>query len=149
MPSGIRKMQKFCLKYNPAVNAKPNSLGRSERLKSRKLIEKLFSEGRSINMYPLRMLYLPGEKEEVPLQAGFGVGARKFGRAVDRNRIRRLMREAYRVSKAPLLGTLLAAGRSLRIFFIYTGKEIESYDIIHEKMKAAIMSLGTMVSGKK
>jgi ribonuclease P protein component len=77
---------------------------KTERLKSRKLIEKLFTEGQSFAVYPLRLVYL---KTELPEGSGtvhtaFSVSKKNFRSAVSRNRIRRQMREAYRLKKEPL-----------------------------------------------
>jgi ribonuclease P protein component len=77
---------------------------KTERLKSRKLIEKLFAEGQSFAVYPLRLVYLRTELPEGsgPLQTAFSVSKKNFRSAVSRNRIRRQMREAYRLKKEPL-----------------------------------------------
>jgi ribonuclease P protein component len=73
---------------------------KAEKLKSRKLIEELFKSGKSIKNFPVLLVYLPMEHTgEALFQAGFSVSKRKFKHAVDRNRIKRLMREAYRLNK--------------------------------------------------
>jgi ribonuclease P protein component len=74
---------------------------RAERLKSRKLIEKIFAEGQSFAVFPLRLVFI---KTELPeggdrVQAAFSVSKRNFRSAVNRNRIKRQMREAYRLKK--------------------------------------------------
>ena len=72
-----------------------------EKLKSRKLIGKLFEEGKSVKKFPLRLVYLQTEHtSDSKIQAGFSVPKRNFKRAVDRNRIKRLMREAYRLNQS-------------------------------------------------
>lgn len=74
-----------------------------EKLKSRKLIGKLFEEGKSVKKFPLRLVYLQTEHtSDSKIQAGFSVPKRNFKKAVDRNRIKRLMREAYRKQKPRL-----------------------------------------------
>ncbi len=76
------------------------TLGKEERLKSTKLIGKLYKEGKSIKNYPFRMVYIKSKHtSNFPVQVGFSVPKRNFKRAVDRNRIKRLMREAYRLQK--------------------------------------------------
>lgn len=69
------------------------SFKKIEKLKSQKLIEKLFSEGKSIAVYPLRLVYLKTSFEDpVKLKVGVSVSKRNFKKAVDRNRMKRLMR---------------------------------------------------------
>ena len=78
---------------------------------------------------------------ESPLQAGFGAGARHFKKAVDRNRIKRLSREAYRLQKNPLLQRLEEKRLSLAVFFIYTGKELPDYGTVTDKIGVALQKL--------
>jgi len=75
------------------------------------------------------------------LQAGFGAGSRHFKRAVDRNRIKRLSREAYRLQKKPLLQSLEEKRLSLAVFFIYTGRELPDYVTVTEKIGVALQKL--------
>lgn len=116
------------------------TLGKNERLKSRKLIGQLFSEGKSIAVYPYRVLYSinPGSHS---LQAGFTVSSRNFKRAVDRNRIKRLTREAYRLNKNALKKDDVV----INLFFIYTGKEILEFGEIQNKMKDALTRIATQL----
>ena len=74
-----------------------NTLGKKERLKSQKLIGRLFEEGTSIKIFPFRLVYIATEKTS--LQSSFSVTKRNFKKAVDRNRIKRLIKEAYRLEK--------------------------------------------------
>lgn len=83
------------------------------------------------------------------LQAGFTVSSRQFKKAVDRNRIKRLMREAYRHQKGairllPQLNTC-----NLNLFFIYIGKELPEYDLIYEKIGGALSRLMKLTIEKK
>ena len=83
------------------------TFGKQEKLKSRKLIERLFEEGKSVKKYPIRLVYLQTDHtSDLPAQVGFSVPKRHFKRAVDRNRIKRLLREAYRIQKKELYGQL-------------------------------------------
>lgn len=76
-----------------------------------------------------------------PLQAGFGASSRNFKSAVDRNRIKRLAREAYRLHKGPLQEGLREASRSLILFIIYTGKELPEYHPLSQKMDLILKRL--------
>lgn len=87
------------------------------------------------------MVYITNEAADAPLQAGFTVSGKKFKRAVDRNRIKRLMRESYRLQQHPLLNQLEKAGKRLALFFLYTGKEMPDQALIHEKMGVALETI--------
>jgi ribonuclease P protein component len=121
------------------------TLGKTERLKSRKLIEQLFKEGKSFSNFPFRVLYLPVEgeaalKQDV-LQCGFGVSTRHFKKAVHRNRVKRLAREAWRLQKNELQQWLAARQKHLAVFMIYTGNEIPPYPLVYEKTGSIIKRL--------
>jgi ribonuclease P protein component len=83
----------------------------------------------------------PVRTTESPLQAGFGAGSRHFKKAVDRNRIKRLSREAYRLQKNPLLQRLEEKRLSLAVFFIYTGRELPDYATVTDKIGVALQKL--------
>jgi ribonuclease P protein component len=119
---------------------KPYSLGKSERLKSRKQIDALFEKGKKITQFPFRVLYQtePGPGQ---IKAGFTVGSKNFPRAVDRNRIKRLSREAYRLQKKELETGVLSNGFTVHLFFIYTAKEIVSYEETAARLKQILDKL--------
>ena len=118
------------------------TLKKAERLKRRKIIEQLFSEGWAVSVFPIRVQYkLVDELLAEPLQTGFSASSRTFKRAVDRNRIKRLMREAYRLQKAQLEQALQTKQRRLALFLIYTGKELPEYALIKEKMDVVLKKL--------
>jgi len=118
------------------------TLGKEERLKSRKLIEQLFREGKSFALFPFRVFYMSGGLPPgIFLQAGFGAGNRNFKKAVDRNRIKRLTREAYRLQKHALEEHLRAKAQPLALFFIYVGKELPDYPVVSAKIGLALQKL--------
>jgi ribonuclease P protein component len=118
------------------------TLKKVERLKRRKVIEKLFSEGRAVTSFPIRVQYkIDDPLLTVSLQAGFSVSSRNFKKAVDRNRIKRLMREAYRLQKAPLEQALQTKQQKLALFLIYTGKELPNYALVREKVEVVLKKL--------
>ncbi|WP_435260864.1 ribonuclease P protein component [Tenacibaculum sp. nBUS_03] len=114
------------------------TLGKEERLKSKKLIGKLYEEGKSIKVFPLRMVYIQTEHtSKYPAQVGMSVPKRNFKRAVDRNRIKRLLRESYRREK----GIVYSEVKKPYVYMIsYIAREEWSYEDIEEKMKK-LMSL--------
>lgn len=122
--------------------AKQFTLGKHERLKSRKSIEQLFSEGQKIIVSPYRVLYIlmPPAKEPL-LLFGTGVSAKNFKKAVDRNRIKRLTREAYRLQKKTLQERVKTNNVQLNVFFIYTGKVLPLYADVFKKIGSVLKKL--------
>ena len=115
---------------------------KKERLKSRKRIERVFREGKGISLFPFKVLWLFQDPPvECPLQAGFGVSSRHFKRAVDRNRIKRLAREAYRLQKQGLLERLMEKECRMAVFFIYTGKELPDFATVTRQIGVALQKL--------
>lgn len=125
------------------------TLGKTERLKSRKLIEQLFSEGKTFVLVPFRVYYRLDERQASVLQVGAGVSSRSFKKAVDRNRIKRLIREAWRLQKLPLQEFVKERQKSLHVFLIYTAKELPVYKDVSVKTGKIIAKLHTIVEGKK
>ncbi len=119
---------------------KPYSLGKSQRLKSRKQIDSVFETGKKITQFPFRLIYLTGG-DKGSVKAGFTVSSKNFPRAVDRNRIKRLSRESYRTQKKELENLILKTQTGLSLFLIYTGREIISYEEISEVMKQVLSKL--------
>ena len=102
---------------------------KDERLCSKKVIEKLFLEGKSIFVFPIKIIYLETKlPTNSPAQTAFSVGKRNFKRAVQRNLIKRRMREIYRLNKSKLYDVM--GDKQLAVFFIYTGKTILEYNQI-------------------
>ena len=106
---------------------------KDEKLKSRKTIEQLFKEGNSFSNFPFRVLWKFTEARTSPLQTGFAVSSKHFKKAVDRNRIKRLMREAYRLQKNDLQYQLKQQQKQLAVFIIYVGNELPQYELIFDK----------------
>ena len=108
-------------------------LKKTDRLKSRKAIDIMFTKGKSFSNFPFRILWMNVENED-GLKAGFSASTKNFKKATDRNKIKRLMREAYRLQKNDLANQLSLNKKAINIFFIYTGKEVPTYDLVFEKM---------------
>ena len=119
------------------------TLGKEERLKSKKLIEKLYEKGKSIKVFPLRMIYLQTEHtSNYPAQLGVSVPKRNFKRAVDRNRIKRLLRESYRKEKY----SIYSETEKPFVFMIsYLAKEEWKYADVEIKMKKLVSNFITEV----
>ena len=107
----------------------PHTLGKEERLCSRKAIEELFSGGhQSVSAYPIRAVFMP--REEPGIRIMVSVSKRYFKRAVKRNRIKRRIREAYRLQKE----LLLPLNGGLDIAFLWTSDEILLTEKVFQKM---------------
>ena len=100
------------------------TFSKRERIVSRKLIEQLFSKGSSQSMsaFPLRIVYIQKERDDEPLQVLVSVSKRHFKHAVDRNRVKRQIREAYRLHKH-LLAQRIPEGISIALAFIWLSDE--------------------------
>lgn len=108
-----------------------------ERLKSQKLIERIFTSGKSFLVYPFKIVWIPlvlqdsdQHSTEYPIQFGVSVPKRRYAKAVQRNRIKRLMREAYRLHKHLLYEKLEDSHQRFAIMAIYVGKEELSYEVL-------------------
>ncbi|WP_452225420.1 ribonuclease P protein component [Lacinutrix chionoecetis] len=102
---------------------------KNEKLKSQKTIEKLFLEGKSVSAYPLRLVYLKhGETQKV----GVSVSKRNFKRAVDRIRIKRLLREAYRLNKSMLKNN---NDDNYAFMILYLSKDMPDFQLVNTKIK--------------
>jgi ribonuclease P protein component len=125
--------------------AKQFTLGRSERLKSRKSIDQLFSEGQRFTQTPFRVFYR--KTDTTGLQFGVAVSARLFKKAVDRNRVKRVMREAWRLQKNELDKQLEEKGKGLHVFFVYTDKELPVFAVISNVTATIIRKLNDRING--
>lgn len=113
---------------------------KEEKLKKRKEIDRLFKEGKSFHQYPIRWVWSAtagSEDNPSPCQVSVSVSKRRFKLAVDRNRMKRLMREAWRLNKHRLYDNIGEEER-YSIMFIYTGKEELPLERIENKIKKGI-----------
>ena len=112
----------------------PHTFPKSSRLCSRKAIESLFGEGsRSLTAYPLRAIYKPASDTT---QVLFSVSKRHFKHAVDRNRAKRQLREAWRLHRDILLeGSVASMIQPLHIAFLWMADEPQPTDLVHRKVK--------------
>ncbi len=103
---------------------------KNEKLKSRKTIDLLFSKGKSVSKYPLRLVYTVCDDQTEKLQFGVSVSKKHFKHAVDRNYFKRVLRECYRLNKHIIHDNL---DKHYAIMFFYQTKERLSYQEIEEK----------------
>jgi ribonuclease P protein component len=115
------------------------SLPKAGRLKSRKSIQTLFREGKAFSVFPYKVYYRCRAASSPALLTGFGVSSRFFKRAVDRNRIKRLGREAWRRGKHVLEDSLRDG--ALEVFLVYTGRQLPEYALVSGKIAVILDKL--------
>lgn len=113
------------------------SLSREYKLKSKKLIGNLFDEGKVVKAFPVLLKYNTSQKTNLEFKVGFSVSKKNFKRAVDRNRIKRLLREYFRKNKEEFLNEEFTCV----FMFIYTGKTLPVYADIEKAMKKIALKL--------
>ena len=154
----------------PTMATAPNGLGKSKRLKSRKLIEGLFAGGKSFFVHPIKVFwkiaplqnaqpfaeqaFSPSDADAAPLvaagggqpvQIGVSASKRNFKKAVHRNRIKRLLREAYRLHQHTLCQLAATNNCSLQVFFIFVDKSLPTFTLIEDKMVSCVKRLEKIV----
>ena len=123
-------------------------LRKSERLSSKRKISRLFSEGKSINIFPLRILYIIEDQQEKapPLQFAFSIPKRNFRKAVHRNKLKRKIKEAYRLNKHQLKEELEVKQNSIFGIIIYLDKSFHDYQVIEKSVNKGILKLKKILS---
>ena len=115
-----------------------NTLKKAERLNSKKLIEELFQKGSYFYFYPFKIFYLK-EPASTNHQVLISVPKRTFKKAVERNKLKRRIREAYRLNKEKL-----AVSENLLLGYIYTSRKIENYNVIESGVIKALTKLNNL-----
>lgn len=115
---------------------------KKERLSSKKEIRELFKHGSSFYLYPFKVIFLHFTPEDAGYyhKVLFSVPKRNFKKAVTRNKIKRRLKEAYRLNKHLLLKPDFV-GLPLLIAYIYVGKQVYDYKIIEDKLIASLIRL--------
>ena len=118
------------------------SFGKEYKLCSKKLIETIFKEGKSVKAFPFTLLYLIHENScNVPFQMVISAPKKINRHAHDRNRIKRIVREAIRKNKFILEDFLTASNQQLAIFLVYTSKEEMTTEQLDKKTKKIFTQL--------
>ena len=122
--------------------AKLFSLNASERLKSRKLMERVFKTGTRWHKFPFRVSFLiENETGDSLIKFGCSAPIRHFKKAVDRNRVKRLMKEAFRLEKHLLVESLKDKNARLIVFVIFTAPGLPKFETIKTSMNELVLKL--------
>ncbi len=105
------------------------SYPKKEKLKGKKLIEKLFVEGSAITLFPFKLIYISVNTNN---KCGVSVSKKNFKKAVNRNRIKRLIREAYRYNKSLLIDNNV---EGYAFMILYIAKDLPDYKSLNNKIK--------------
>lgn len=118
-----------------------------EKLKSRKLLDELFASGKSFSVFPVKVIYKEIEGViDFPVKAGVGASIRHFKKAVDRNRIKRLLRESYRINKQPLIDFAVEHDKRIIVFLLCIDRSLPLQETLHSKMPVIIDKLIKVLS---
>jgi len=121
---------------------------KNERLCSSKLIDRLFAEGnRGISVFPVRLVWLLTDDID-GVQILISAPKRNFHHAVDRNRIKRQIREFYRTSSAPLKDIVAAQGKGLALAFLFNDARLWDTDKLVPRLQTAMEKLVETISEK-
>jgi ribonuclease P protein component len=120
--------------------AKTFSFNKIEKLKSRKALEHLFSKGEKFLVHPFKVFYSITKNEKSIIHCGVGVSKKNFAKAVQRNRIKRLMREVYRLNKEGLHQSVNQ--QQIDFFVLYIDKNMPvDINYLNEKMQQVLNNL--------
>lgn len=123
-------------------NKRRNTLSKEERLSWKRYIDLLFQKGQSFVAFPLRVIYLPVEEDmKAPVSIMISVPKKKIKRAVNRNLIKRQVRETYRTRKHDLTDKLTEKNRSLLVAFLYLEGKVSSFTDMDKAMTKALRIL--------
>jgi ribonuclease P protein component len=117
------------------------SFSKREKLCSQKTIDRLFKEGSSVKSYPLRAVFLEVDKAEAPVQVLISVPKKRVRKAHDRNRVKRLIREAYRLNKGQLTDKVVEEGKQLALAFIYLSDRVVEFHEIRQSMTVMLSEM--------
>lgn len=123
--------------------AKRFGLLKKEKLKSRKAIDALFNRKQRFSQAPIQVWYAFNDNtaQDPPVKAGFGCSKKQFKKAVHRNRVKRLMREAYRLQKQHFTGITEQQNKTANVFFIYTAPALPNYQLVYDTVSKCLKQL--------
>jgi ribonuclease P protein component len=123
--------------------AKRFGLLKKEKLKSRKAIDALFNRKQRFSLAPIQVWYSFNNNpdQDPPVKIGFGCSKKQFKKAVQRNRVKRLMREAYRMQKHSFAEVAERQKKAASVFFIYTSPALPDYKLVFDTVGKCLKQL--------
>lgn len=118
-----------------------NTFSKQQRLKSRKKLQQVFAARKAVFAENIKLLYMTEDAAEGFVKCGVGLSGRYFKKAVDRNRVKRLLREAYRLQQHDLKVFAKMNQKEISIFILYTGKVLPAYENIYNAVGLALQKL--------
>jgi len=113
------------------------------------LLEELFASGKSFSVFPVKVIYKEMESFiDFPVKVGVGVSSRHFKKAVDRNRIKRLLRESYRLNKQSLLQFAVERDKKVIVFLLWLDRSLPELVVLQNKMPVLLDKLIKLLSEK-
>lgn len=124
------------------------TLGKEERLRSNLAIQELLKQGKSVYSFPLKIYwdFAPDLHQKYPARAAVIVPKRKFRRAVDRNLMKRRLREAYRLNKSILYEPLEERHQKIRLIILLLSDEFIPYSQLEQRMREILLQLTKKLS---
>jgi ribonuclease P protein component len=124
------------------------TFGKEERLKSNLTIQGLLKRGKAVSSFPLKIYwdFSQDPHQKYPVRAAISVPKRKFKRAVDRNLMKRSIREAYRLNKNMLYETLDQHQQKIQLIILLLSDEFIPYDQLEKKMREILRQLVNKLS---
>ena len=124
-----------------------NSLGKGQRLKGKKVVAEIFDgKKKIINSFPFRAFYYLEKSANPNAKFGFSVSKRRFKKAVDRNKVKRLIKEAIRLNKTILEKELYNHSKSLNSMIVFNGDSIPNFNLVEIKIKDLLSRLAQSIS---
>ena len=125
------------------------SYDKKEKLKSRKQLEDIFTSGKMFTVFPIKVFFKKVEEQDAIIKTGVGVSKRLLKKAVDRNRVKRLLRETYRTEKVLLQNALSGSNKKIKMFFLYIDTTLPTLKMLQQKMKTVIEKLTNEVKNNE
>jgi len=131
------------------METKRYGLSKKERISSKKEIDLLFTGGNSFVVYPLRIVYVEHHCEEISDESAVSIMVnipkKKFRRAVKRNRLKRMIKESYRLNKTDLIGKMASCSKRISIAFLYLPDNEKTYPEIASAVREALKTLSMKI----